>query len=110
MGKETQKVTAELEAGDHRTVAISEARERLPELVETVFYKGQRILIERRGKVMAVLISLNDFEFFERMEQEDDAALSAAVSRDLAAEEVGGESKTLEEVAAELEISLPPRG
>lgn len=47
---------------------LSEARQNLPELANRAGYKGERIVLERRGKPVAVLISVEDLELLERLE------------------------------------------
>lgn len=39
-----------------RTVTALEARRRLGELLESVYYRGDEVVIERAGKVMGVVI------------------------------------------------------
>ncbi len=54
------------------TVPISEAREHLAELANRVALRGERILVERRGKNLFALVSVEDLELLERMEDEMD--------------------------------------
>jgi prevent-host-death family protein len=44
------------------TVGATEARARLAELLRRVDTKGERIVIERRGKPRAVLVPLEDLK------------------------------------------------
>ncbi len=39
-----------------RTVSAVQARQRLGELLEGVYYRGDEVVIERAGKVMAVVV------------------------------------------------------
>jgi len=48
-------------------VNVGEARRRFSELLGRVAYKGERFVIQRRGKPMAALVSPQDLE---RLEQE----------------------------------------
>lgn len=50
-----------------KKVSSAEAKANLSALVAEVAYGGARIIIERRGKPMAVLVSISDLE---RMESE----------------------------------------
>ncbi len=45
-----------------RRVTAMEARRRLGELLEGVFYRGDEVVIERAGKVMAVVISEEQYK------------------------------------------------
>ncbi len=49
-----------------RKVSAGEARKRLGELLEGVFYRGDEVVIERAGKPMAVVISAERYEALER--------------------------------------------
>ena len=50
------------------TITATEARNHLPEALNQVAYGGERILIERRGKIIGALISKRDLELLERLE------------------------------------------
>ena len=43
-----------------------EARKRLGELLESVYYRGDEVVIERAGKVMGVVIPARRYEALER--------------------------------------------
>jgi prevent-host-death family protein len=45
-----------------RTVTAMEARKRLGELLETVYHRGDEVIIERAGKPMAVVIPAAKYE------------------------------------------------
>lgn len=47
-------------------------RNRLTDLVSRVAYGGERIAIARRNRVLAVLVSAEDAELLERLEDEQD--------------------------------------
>ena len=49
-----------------RTVSAGDARKRLGELLEGVFYRGDEVVIERAGKAMAVVIPAERYEALER--------------------------------------------
>ena len=66
--------------------AMAEARRNLGELVNRVAYGGERVAIGRRSKDLAVLISVQDAELLETLEDLADAR----VVRQALAE--GGES------------------
>lgn len=52
-----------------RTVSALEARKRLGELLESVHYRDDEVIIERAGKPMAVVISARRYEAEERRKQ-----------------------------------------
>jgi prevent-host-death family protein len=61
---------------DMSRVSVAEARERFSELIALVAYKGERVTIERKGKPMAALVSLEDLAVLE------EAAADRAVRRE----------------------------
>ena len=48
-----------------RTVSAGEARKRLGEILESVFYRGDEVIIERAGKPMAVVIPVERYAGIE---------------------------------------------
>ena len=54
------------------TVPISEARERLADLGNRAALRGERVLVERRGKNLFAIVSVEDVELLERLEDERD--------------------------------------
>ena len=51
---------------------ISDAREQLADLGNRVALLGERVIIERRGKGLFALVSVEDLELLERLEDEID--------------------------------------
>lgn len=49
-----------------RTLSAVEARKRLGEILEGVYYRGDEVIIERAGKPMAVVIPSERYEAMER--------------------------------------------
>ena len=49
-----------------RRLSAGEARKRLGELLEGVYYRGDEVVIERAGKPMAVVISAQRYRALER--------------------------------------------
>jgi len=49
-----------------RKVSAVEARKRLGEILEGVYYRGDEVVIERAGKPMAVVIPAGRYETMER--------------------------------------------
>ena len=55
------------------TVAITDAREGLADLVNRATYAGERVVLTRRGRPIAAIISAQDLAFFEALEDANDA-------------------------------------
>lgn len=60
------------------TVGLTEARDRLGQLVNQVELQSERVTIERYGRPVAVLISPAAAELFEQLEDWIDARLGEA--------------------------------
>jgi prevent-host-death family protein len=60
-----------MEAMFMKTVSSSAARQNLPEFLGEVGHGKQRVVIERRGKPVAVLVSIEDLEAIEKEEGQD---------------------------------------
>lgn len=58
-----------------RTLSAVEARQRLGELLEGVYYRGDEVVIERAGKPMAVVIPAHVYERLMRPREELKALL-----------------------------------
>lgn len=54
-----------------KTIQAYEARQRLGELLEEVFYKHTQVLIQRGRKPMAVVISPEEYEAYRKQRAED---------------------------------------
>jgi len=80
------------------SLPASQARSRLSELLNAVSVRGDRIILERHGKRVAALISIEDLEMFEFLEDKADLALIAE------AEAEGGEPIPWEEVKRRLGV------
>ena len=50
-------------------LAASEVRKEFAEALNREAYQGERIILHRRGKDVAVIISVKDFRFLEEMEE-----------------------------------------
>ena len=60
------------------TVALSEFRANLFDLTNKVAYAGERLCIERNGKPFVALVSLDDMELLEQLEDRMDLELAKA--------------------------------
>ena len=64
-----------------RTLAATQARTMLADLINIVIYRGERVIVERRGKAVAALVSMEDLDLLERLEDRLDLeAARAALS------------------------------
>jgi prevent-host-death family protein len=54
------------------TISISDAREHLADLGNRVSLRGERLVVERRGKDLFALVSVEDLELLERLEDKLD--------------------------------------
>jgi prevent-host-death family protein len=52
------------------TLTATQARRQLPEMLNRAAYGGERIAIERRGKVLAAVVPVEDLELLQRLEDE----------------------------------------
>lgn len=59
-----------LEAVVNQTIGMMEAKSKLAELVGRVAYGGQRYILERRGRPMAMLISIEEYEQLQAQTEE----------------------------------------
>ncbi|HVR75616.1 MAG TPA: type II toxin-antitoxin system Phd/YefM family antitoxin [Planctomycetota bacterium] len=53
-------------------VSTSRIRKGLSDTINRVAYGGERIVLERRGKPIAAIVSLEDVELLERLEDKAD--------------------------------------
>jgi prevent-host-death family protein len=55
----------------HR-IPATEAREKLADILNTVAFRGERVLLDRHGKSVAAIVSVEDLALLERLEDEMD--------------------------------------
>lgn len=61
-------------------IGVAEIRNNFAELLNRVAYAGERVVLERRGKGVAALVSMDDLELLEKLKDEVDIkALRAAL-------------------------------
>jgi prevent-host-death family protein len=53
-------------------VSISAIRDNLADALNRVAYGGERVILERRGKAVAVLVSMEDFQLLQELEDQAD--------------------------------------
>ena len=63
-------------------IPVSEAREQLADLVNRAAYRHERITLGRRGKKIAAIVSAEDLELLEALEDAADLRLIAEALAD----------------------------
>lgn len=61
-------------------LTASKARETFSDTVNRVSYRGERIVLERRGKPIAALVPFADFERLEQLSEEEEDRLDNAAA------------------------------
>ena len=64
------------------TMSIAEVRNNLAEAINKVAYAGERIVFARRGKALAALVSADDLETLQRLEEAEDLRDALKTLRD----------------------------
>jgi prevent-host-death family protein len=64
-----------------KRVSASEARAHFADVLDRVAHGGQRVVIERRGKVLGAVVSREDLEVLERVRELEDEEDRAAIAR-----------------------------
>jgi prevent-host-death family protein len=59
-----------------KTLEASQLRQEISDALNTVAYSGQRIAINRHGKRVAVLVTVDDLALLEAVEERVDLALA----------------------------------
>jgi prevent-host-death family protein len=83
---------------DTARVSVGQVREQLAETLNQVAYRGERIIIERRGKDVAALVPMEDVELLRALEDRIDIEEARAALK----EAETGNTVSWEEVKAEL--------
>ena len=60
----------------------SKVREGFSDTINRVAYSGERIVLERRGKAMAAIVSIEDLEFLQEIENRTDLDAAKAALAD----------------------------
>ena len=84
-----------------KPLSVSEARDKLAEVIGRVQYGGERVTISRRGKPVAVVVSVADVAWLEAMEDQIDVKLALEAKAEM--EALGGKTYSYAEVFAELD-------
>ena len=89
-------------------LSTAQVRENLSDVINRVAYGRERVAVRRRTKTVAVIISPDEAELFERLVEEEENRIDVAAARRARAK--GGKPIPLSEAAAKLGIRLPKRG
>lgn len=81
-------------------ISVADLRTHLGDTINRAAYGNERILIERRGKATAAIVSAKDLEHFERLED----ALDGMLSDQAMAE---GKFRDFNDVITELGLDVP---
>ena len=65
---------------------VAELRQSLAEILNRAEYQGERIIVHRRGKDVAAIISLEDLKLFERLIEDAEDRLDVEAARAALAE------------------------
>jgi len=84
-------------------VSVAKVRNNLADALNRAAYAGERVILERRGKPVAALVSMDDLELLEQLENEADLK---AVRK---ARKEGGKPIPLAKIETELGIGKKSR-
>jgi prevent-host-death family protein len=80
----------------------SDARNDFSEVLNRVAYQGERVVLHRRGKDVAALISLEDLGLLEKYEDEQDLRDAKAALKEAAKKGAKPLSRVMEELGSEI--------
>src|SRR4051794_32271970 len=64
------------------TVNVVKLRSKLADTVNRVAYQGERVVLERRGKGVAAIVSMEDLALIEKLEDDADVKAARAALRE----------------------------
>ena len=79
----------------------SDVRHEFAEVINRAAYRGERIVLHRRGKDVAAIISLEDLALLERLEDENDLKAAKAALREAKKKGTKPLSQVMEEMGIE---------
>ena len=85
------------------TINIVDIRSKLADTINRVVYQGERVVVERRGKGVVALVSMEDLESLERME--DEKLTAEALKAEARAKSSGEKPIPFDEVEKEIVAS-----
>lgn len=81
-------------------IGIAEIRNRLADALNRVLYQGERIVLERRGKEVAAIVSIDDLTLLRLLEDREDVKAARRALADM--KRRGGHPESWEAVKQEL--------
>lgn len=63
-------------------ISVAELRNKIADAINRAAYRGERIIIERRGKPTAAIVSMQDLETLEAMEEAEDLKAARRARRE----------------------------
>jgi prevent-host-death family protein len=63
-------------------IGVAEIRNNLADALNRVAYQGERVVLERRGKGVAALVSMEDLARLESLDTKDDVAAARKALRE----------------------------
>lgn len=88
-------------------ISAADAKNQFSEVVSRAAFGKERILLTRRGKPVAALVPIEDWERLEQMEDEADLEEARKALRNF--KRSGRKGTPLDDVARELGIELPKK-
>ena len=80
----------------------SDARNDFSDVLNRVAYQGERVVLHRRGKDVAVIISLEDLALLEKYEDAQDLKNAKAALKEAAKKGTKPLSRVMEELGSEI--------
>jgi prevent-host-death family protein len=65
------------------TINVVNIRSKLADTINRVAYQGERVVLSRRGKGVAALVSMEDLALLEKMEEEADVKAARKALADM---------------------------
>ncbi|MGD9857554.1 MAG: type II toxin-antitoxin system prevent-host-death family antitoxin [Planctomycetaceae bacterium] len=82
-------------------IGVAEIRNNMADALNRVAYQGERVILERRGKGIAAIVSMEDLALLEELEDRSDVAVARKALKE------GGKNVPLEDVERRLGIAQP---
>lgn len=86
-------------------ISLSKARNDFSDLVNRVNYSGEKVIIEKHGKEIAAIVSMDDFKLMERLLEKIEDYIDVRDAGTALEEYERGEFVPLESLAAELDLT-----
>ncbi len=64
---------------ERRRIGVAEIKKHFSEIISEVAIKGEQVIIEKKGKPMAAVVSLKDLEMIEHSDKKKENGLLAAI-------------------------------